>query len=841
VKIVSDMGDIEVSASRTTVNSYSHDKEMSVGLGDLVKGMTRPDQLVKNEDGRATVKLADAQYDQVDTKTTTTTMRGSTIKSNEDITLIASAGGVTITGSTLTADADNSGSGTLGLAGATGVTIQEATDTYETETKEVHGSAELSFVVQHQAAEVVKAVVAVDEAKDKLEQAKKDYKAYERNVSQLEDQLSQLESDYANKVPGVNYDDLLELRELVGDVKGDKEWYQAGIALAAVNLTSATTALVQQTAAAMASAGTWGFNAGVQLDIDASKSNTKEQGTTAVASELSGNKIVIQTGTANDDGTLNTKGTTTTISGSHLTANDRISIQTGDLNLLASKDTSERQSEQENGHITAQMTVYGASGGASITGSFDRSKESERSTTYNNTTLTANNIDLITSGDANIRGANVHANQHLEADIQGDLNLESMQNRSNSRNTSVGVSGGFSLGGDGKTNEGNAFTKNIQTGGDVGGLAGVNGGISSGNGMSVTRETVLTSLTSGGTANVNVGGHTQITGALLATIDDEGNDLNKLNFSTGSLNFTDLRNISQNSQTNAGISANFSVGDKKADTNPREGQPTAEGANGNTLYANTSNLTYSNSQENSASKTLATLGHGNITVGGTQLEKDGELTEAGKANGSPLIGMNRDTANTEKELWNSEQSQTVDATLDHRLLTEDGREQIKEDWDITKEGAKAAVDKIKTEFAVITTNLPEDKKQLGPLMEKHLDEIIRQGGDTQAFMEMLDDPEYQQFAMNLLEIRKAVDEKGADAFNDASAVQLVTFTDADGRQVTLFDDSKTMTGQLRGSLFEYSAERAGRDFDGELGLDDWQPCKKSCSNGERRCTGFCFC
>jgi filamentous hemagglutinin len=68
----------------------------------------------------------------------------------------------------------------------------------------------------------------------------------------------------------------------VGDVKGDKEWYQAGIALAAINLTSATTALVQQTAAAAQSASTYGFNAGIQLDIDASKSNTTEKGTTAV-------------------------------------------------------------------------------------------------------------------------------------------------------------------------------------------------------------------------------------------------------------------------------------------------------------------------------------------------------------------------------------------------------------------------------------------------------------------------------------------------------------------------------------------------------------------------------
>jgi filamentous hemagglutinin len=136
VKIVSDTGDIDINASRTVVNSYSHDKEMSVGFGDLAKGLTRPDQLIKNEDGRATIKLADAQYDKVDTKTTTNNMRGSTLTSDEDVTLVATAGSVNITGSTVTADADNSGSGTRGLAGATGVTVQEATDTYETQTKE---------------------------------------------------------------------------------------------------------------------------------------------------------------------------------------------------------------------------------------------------------------------------------------------------------------------------------------------------------------------------------------------------------------------------------------------------------------------------------------------------------------------------------------------------------------------------------------------------------------------------------------------------------------------------------------------------------------------------------
>jgi hypothetical protein len=133
------------------------------------------------------------------------------------------------------------------------------------------------------------------------------------------------------------------------------------------------------------------------------------------------------------------------------------------------------------------------------------------------------------------------------------------------------------------------------------------------------------------------------------------------------------------------LSTNMGVGDKKSENNPREGQQIAEGANGKTLSAQTSNLTYSNTNENSASKSLATLGHGNITVGGVQLERDGVLTDAGKSEGSVLIGINRNTEETEKTLWDSSQSQTVDATLDHRLLSKDGINSIKNDFVDTAE------------------------------------------------------------------------------------------------------------------------------------------------------------
>jgi filamentous hemagglutinin len=693
VTFIADSGDIEVTTYQQHVESFTHDKEVSVGLGDLAK--TKPDQWIQTDDGRAKMTFANASYDEVDNKTKIVGNQESSIQSNGDVKLIAKAGGVNIQGSDITADADGLNGGLVGLAGATGVNITEATDSYESQTKETHGSAEMSVVVQHQAVEVVKAAQAVDEAKDKLEQAKRDYKNYERNLDQLETQLSQLESDLSNKVPGVNVEDVMELRELIGDLKDDKEFYQAGVALAAVNLTGSVTALAQQTAAAAASVATWGFNAGVQLDIDASKTNTTEKSSTARGSNISGNKIAIQTGTLDENGKLNTDNTQTTIRGSNLIATQSktdtgemlkslISVETGDLNILSSKNTTESSTKTEHGHITVQQTIYGAAGGASVSGSYDQNKSVDKSTTINNSQLKADAISLTTSNDLNIRGGNVRAEDHLEVDVGGDMNLESQQNRSNSRNVGFGVSGGMSFGGtaeSGTKKNADGSANHTQGLSDVGSASGVNGGFNTSNGMSVTRETVLTSMTSGGTANVKVKGTTYNTGALLATTDENGKDLNQLNFETGAYVSTDLRNIKQNNQTSVGVSTNMGVGDKKPDSNPREGQQIAEGANGKTLNAQTSNLTYSNTNENSASKSLATLGHGNFTVGGVQLERDGELTEAGKANGSPLIGANRDTENTKKTLWDSSQSQTVDATLDHRLLSEDGRAEIKQEID----------------------------------------------------------------------------------------------------------------------------------------------------------------
>ncbi|MFA6741118.1 MAG: hypothetical protein WCR78_06450 [Arcobacteraceae bacterium] len=74
-----------------------------------------------------------------------------------------------------------------------------------------------------------------------------------------------------------------------------------------------------------------------------------------------------------------------------------------------------------------------------------------------------------------------------------------------------------------------------------------------------------------------------------------------------------------------------------------------------------------NSLSVNASKTLATLGQGNVTV------KDIE-------NSDDLERLNTDTSKINKDLYSSSTGTKVDATLDTRLLTEKGREQIKQEY-----------------------------------------------------------------------------------------------------------------------------------------------------------------
>jgi filamentous hemagglutinin len=148
---------------------------------------------------------------------------------------------------------------------------------------------------------------------------------------------------------------------------------------------------------------------------------------------------------------------------------------------------------------------------------YSRSRAKDSDTTYTNSTLTADNINLSSTGDTTVKGGNVNASNTLNVDVGGDLLVQSVQNRYSANSNSAGISAGFGLGAgenaaaNGKT-VGGAVNNIGQSNGDV---SSVSGGLNASNSRTRIKETVLTSLT-GENVNINVEGHTGQVGSVIA-------------------------------------------------------------------------------------------------------------------------------------------------------------------------------------------------------------------------------------------------------------------------------------------------------------------------------------
>lgn len=644
VSLTADTGDVEILAAKETTKAFESEEKLSISLGDGLDG-------VSVEDGQIKISLGDASYDKVKQQSDALNHKESVVKAQNDLAVNAESS-ILVEGSTLASDSDGNHQGDLSLTAKDDVTIKEAVDTLSEQREEIHGKAEASLVVQHQAVEVAKAALALKEATKKLKQAKADFKQYKKGLDSLEATLATLEQEYKAKKPGVIYEDIEELQDLVSEVKSDEAWYVAGVALATENVASKTTLLVQQTAAAAQSTGTYGFNAGLHLDIEASKTQASSQQTTSVGSQLSGENIVVRAG--------NREGNQANISGSTLAANDNLEIAANEITITSSQDTQNSKSETQSGQIGASMTVYWASTGINLNASFDRNQSTSSSVTHNNSQLNADNITITSTQDTNIKGATVAANDSLTVDVGGNLNVASVQDRHSSSQKGMGISGGLSLSG-GQTADGNGAlpegTLNSLKG--AGNLTGASGGFNTSNGRTRTKQTVLTSLNSGGSADITVANNTNVKGALIATTDENGQDSGELNLTTGSLTFADLSNTSYNQNRSMGLNTSVGVNDGELDSTN-----------------NSTSVQYKNTSGYSKSKTLATIGQGQLTI-------------ADSENSDDTSRLNRDTEHTEKDLFTVDRKKgDIDVTVDHRLLTEDGRKAIAKDVETTHEAGQ---------------------------------------------------------------------------------------------------------------------------------------------------------
>lgn len=569
------------------------------------KSTSGGDTKMKLKDGKIVMDLGEASVDKVKKQVDETTKTSSNINVGENIN-VNSGNDILVEGSNLKANED------INLTANNNVDIKEAKEEVYTNSEEFHGKAVVSVEVKHQAIEIVKAVKALNDAKNKAKQAKNDYEQYKSDLANLEEQLTTLKTEYDNKTPGITKADIEEFKSIIQDVKSDESWYKKSIVLADANVAMQSLFLVQQIKglASSLSSYAWGFDAGINLNIDTILQKANVYASSSVASNISAKNINIQ---ANNQAN---------IQGSNLYANNDINLKAKEVNLLASSDKSSQEQKSDHVNLNYNYSLYA---GATYTASYDRAKFNEANTTYTNSNVAGNNININSNEDTNVKGANVNAKDTLNLDVGNDLNVVSVQNRQRSDSKSMGI---------------NFSNSSV--------------GFSTGKSRSNQKETQVSSII-GNEVNVAVNNETYLQGATIASLDENGNDNNNLTIKTKTLKYDDLSNTSYANNKSTGGSVSFST--KTNDNGEKE------------TSATSSSIQYSNNLTLSKDKTLSTVGKGNLEVA--------NLDES-----SDLERLNRDVSDTTKDIYDvNRQMGNVDITVDNRVFTEDGRKQIKQEYE----------------------------------------------------------------------------------------------------------------------------------------------------------------
>lgn len=426
-------------------------------------------------------------------------------------------------------------------------------------------------------------------------------------------------------------ENLNKIRKLHSEGKAtDKALAQAAAseALALKNLAGAYVAAEIAAGKAAATTPTLGFHAEMGASVEKTKESTSSASSQAVASTVNADKhIIISSGNdVNQIGSL-------------------VKSNSGDVEYNVANDLNLSSSVSKNSNEykkNSQGVSYSGSGNNVSSGglSYSKSDSQSYSEEYNNSQTMAENgtITFNIGNNMNAEGYNA-TGRHIEANIEGDLNLKSQQNYSKSENSSFDIGGSL------------AYKEHELTGG------GVNLGYGNGDHERLWVDNA-TSLIGTESVNVNVDGKLSMEGSLIANIDKNGMDTGNLNVKAGSLEAKDIYNYENHSQEQYSISGSEMKGNNK--------EAVAENNKDiNDGYVN--GKTHIVLQDQSSEKTgitHATIGQGNIEI----------------ADGSDISGINRDV-NKMNEIVSDKVTGAldVDLTIDNREFTKEGREQINKD------------------------------------------------------------------------------------------------------------------------------------------------------------------
>jgi hypothetical protein len=417
------------------------------------------------------LKLADARYEHAETVITETTAVASEIQAGE---ILFNAGGES-SGDILIEGSDLHANDSIELNAEGNVALLDAQHTSSSEELTQSGTAELSLTLQNEFDQAARAIKAVKQAERDLRHARDDYDNYKDELAIQESRFEKLKEDFADGEGFIEQADIDDFKRHLDRLRDDKDFYETNIALAAVTLTSKSTALIQQTARAASSSSTYGFNLGLDLDIDALEKQIEAYYRQSRASNLVASQISIN---ASD---------TARVRGSNLHAENSIEVTAGDIEILAGTNASSNNERQQQVNYSYRWDLLGDQSSQDedqLGGSFGGSgSRSDSETTHNiNSQLLARNVHLIAKKDTTIKGADIHAGETLEI-ITENLHVASVQDLSFSESRTQGLS-----------------------------LSREGGGINTAEGENEDIQTLTTRL-SGQQVNIKVGQHSEIQGA----------------------------------------------------------------------------------------------------------------------------------------------------------------------------------------------------------------------------------------------------------------------------------------------------------------------------------------
>ncbi|WP_269320452.1 hemagglutinin repeat-containing protein [Hylemonella gracilis] len=417
--------------------------------------------------------------------------------------------------------------------------------------------------------------------------------------------------------------------------------YEINMVAAAANLVQAEISAAASIAGA-ATAASQSMGTGFYVSGSAQKEVTTTS-TTQTASTWQGSSI--------DAGGLVISGKNTTIEGSDITAG-WLKLDSDKVLITAGID----QYKNETSSSTKSVTASGGSNG-SASASASTSSSQSSSTSLQNVNSRINVGHLESDADSfTLRGAEVTAKT---ADLNvGSLTVQSLQDTSSSSNSSKSTSVGVS---NSTSSKGSSQSANV----------GVNRSSGSSEAQEVGSQTQLL-ITDGANSQITAKDTTLIGGLIAnATQNKDGTltDHGKLNLTTGTLTVSDLEDKSESEQSGWGFQTSSG---RSADA---KGNNVSYGGSGSTT------VSMSNEGHKKEGETQATLGLGNIKVGGADLSGQEQYASLNRnVNEAQITTLDQQTGGL-----------NAGVTMDNRWLTSAGRDSLLNDQkNLGKNSAMAA-------------------------------------------------------------------------------------------------------------------------------------------------------